>query len=421
MINSKLVLMSICFSILVVASKAQQLLIPDMKIFDAKNQTVSNLDYIGKAISDSRVVILGEQDHGDASSMQAKAKLVQYLVEKKGFSVLLWEDDFFAFNQMSSNTNQYSIDSFKSIVSPFWSASTAMQNFWNYLSENARTNKPLRMDGYAIAFRSAYAKRNLRTHLEALLKTRELSLENSGDKNWFLSMVDSLLFNYNNKVEKTEQEKFYSWCDRLKTELRKNKKTANAVDEQLIYNIRATAEYTWLREYRVKHMAANAYWLLQNRYKNKKVIIWTANYHAIRDYGKAVENHPTSGPMYRNAFDKDTVKSFTQLLLEKGQESIYSLACISLSGTYTPRAWVSMDNPVEKIVVPEHSIENILNKQTSSSLFIDLRTLPTDHLLQSPWYMTPVLHTRSLISQWAYVFDGILFIKEQKGLKEPAE
>ena len=418
MISRKLASMGVCFSICLITVKAQQSPITNLKVFDAKTQTISDLQYIGNAIGDSRIVVLGEQDHGDAASMQAKSKLVQYLIEKKGFSVLLWEDDYFAFDQMLSKPTQYSIDSLKTIISPYWSESMAMKGLWDYLSEKATNAKPVRMDGYGISFRSSFAQRNLRSYVETLLKNQALSLEKSEDKYWFLTVLDSLLLNNSSRFEKSEKEKFYAWCDRLQHELRAKTKSNISAAEQLMYTIKAKAEYTWIREYRVKHMTANAHWLLQNRYKNKKVIIWTANYHATRDYGKVVENHPTSGPMYQNAVDKDTVKSFTQLLIEKGQESIYALACISLSGTYTPRAWTSLDNPVETIQVSKGSIEHTLNQQTTTSLFIDLKTLPRDHVLQSPWYMTPVLHTRSLISQWAYVFDGILFIKEQKGLRE---
>lgn len=405
-------------SVITIISSAQNSTIPEMKIFDEKSKNISDLNYIGNAIGDNRIVVLGEQDHGDASSMQAKSRIVKYLIEKKGFNVLLWEDDYFAFQQMQTKPGQYPVDSFKNIVSPYWAATPVMQDLWGFFAENAKKPRPVKMDGYGILFSSPYAKRNIRLQLETLLKTKDLSLEKSEDKLWFLAIVDSLVLNNSARIQKSEQEKFYAWCDRMHKELREKTKSADSYEGQLIYTIKAKAEYTWIREYRVKHMAANAQWLLENKYKNKKVIIWTANYHAIRDYGKAVENHPVSGPMYRNAVDKDTVKSFTQLLLEKGQESIYSLACISLSGTYTPRAWVSIDNPVDTIKIPPANIENLLNRQTQHSLFADLKNLARDHFLQSPWYMIPTSHARSLISQWVYVFDGILFIKEQKGLRE---
>ena len=65
-----------------------------------------DLAALGEAIGNSKIVMLGEQDHGDAPAFLAKTRLIKYLREKKGVDVfvLVFESDFFGLNYGLVNT-----------------------------------------------------------------------------------------------------------------------------------------------------------------------------------------------------------------------------------------------------------------------------------------------------------------------------
>ena len=66
----------------------------NLHIVNSINPKDTNFDDLVE-IGDAKLVLLGEQCHGDGDTFAAKSRLVKYLHEKKGFNVLAFEADFF--------------------------------------------------------------------------------------------------------------------------------------------------------------------------------------------------------------------------------------------------------------------------------------------------------------------------------------
>src|SRR5689334_16332420 len=65
-----------------------------ISFIDPDSTDYSDLEIIGDAIGEARIVMIGEQDHNDGPGYFAKIRLIKYLHEKKGFNVVAFEGDF---------------------------------------------------------------------------------------------------------------------------------------------------------------------------------------------------------------------------------------------------------------------------------------------------------------------------------------
>src|SRR5215467_136542 len=116
---------------------------------DIADDDFSDLEPLAQAIGNASIVTLGEQTHGDGTTMEAKARFVRFLHERMGFDVLAFESGLYDVRKIwqlisaGGNTKTLSRQGIYSI----WSISQQVQPLLDYVEARARSPRPLQLAG----------------------------------------------------------------------------------------------------------------------------------------------------------------------------------------------------------------------------------------------------------------------------------
>ena len=165
-----------------------------IKSISPDSSDYADLETFGNAIGDARIVMLGEQDHGDAPAFLAKTRLIRYLHEKKGFNVLAFEADFFGLNQGWDEANKDRLQFFlQGNIFPLWTLCDACHFlFKQYIPQTHTTGSPIQVTGFDNQMVLQFANSFLTKKLDSVLRSHNLPITRDPEyAAKFLPLVDS--------------------------------------------------------------------------------------------------------------------------------------------------------------------------------------------------------------------------------------
>jgi erythromycin esterase len=377
-----------------------------IRSIDPSDSNYTDLEEFGKAIACKRVIMLGEQDHGDAPAFLAKTRLIRYLHEKHGFNVLAFESDFFALTEGqqdiqndTGNLRRY----MQQNIFPIWMyCDAATYLFYKYLPQQFAGSTPMVVTGFDNQLHGNFSRTKLLAYLDSNLIAAQFPIVDfTATKTFILRHTDSLMINYGKpsaskayvtKMDESLQRFLQSHLNQDSSDyLNVLLKSIQSFNRQSSYS----TEYVSLNSARDSQMAVNLNWLVNTKYKDEKIIVWAANGHVMKNSQRIVGAgyFSSMGGIFSN--------------MSHNKEQTYILGFTSNQGT-AGRILYQKPFVVKK---PEKaSFENWFQKLPFA--FIDFTRYNQQTNNAEAFKMKGISHQWNGAAKWTHGFDGIFYLKD---------
>jgi len=377
---------------------------------DPNNTSTTDLDFLQGEFMGVDIVMLGEQSHGDGSTFLAKTRLIKYLHEEMGFSVLVFEsglmDMYRTWTKIEEGADSLSV--FNYGVFPIWANSKQVQELFEYILEQSKTDHPLIVAGFDIQ-----PTGSLMTPDERM---EEISVYLQGTINYSAEAYPLFSRSFQNLRSIMESPLSPEEYDEMKkeyAELQKRILESDPSKEGMIYAQYIDNYFKTLTLYakadlqkppntphifniRDREMARNFELLANKLYPGEKFIVWGANSHL--GYGRGLlddfQGMKPSAP---------AMVPFGQYLKIDYQDALYTLAFTSYEGS------IGLLRGMERELPKGHdlSLEKALAEKDDSFIFLSLQ----GDEFKSLRFPARIYGHAEMSGIWGQMADGVFFIK----------
>jgi erythromycin esterase len=392
-----------------------------IRTLDPRDTAFADLRPLKPLLSNIRVVLLGEADHGDGSDFLAKSRLIRFLHAELGFDVLAFEagvyDMWRAWREISAGRDPMA--SFTQGAFWMWAQARQLESLLGYVAQVAHSPRPLVLAGIDQLPRTGKTASpdtliaELRTFLQAnglagpfanspsaeseLLKrmhARQYSVPDSTT----LAAFEGALAATAARIERdvaTDEGRYWARILRI---------SALGAPGEGWPARRSYCETEACRNTgdRDPEMVQNLLWLANELYPGRRIIVWAHNAHIMRNPSLL-----ESGRWAPYAMGDGVWAEF-------GNQS-YAIAFVSYEGSHR---WASVaQRPTFTIVPdqhPEPEFEELMAAAGHGIALLDLRgAVGGNTWLAQPFLARPLGHSTDR-SQWGRNYDALLFIRTQE-------
>jgi erythromycin esterase len=269
----------------------------------------SDLEPFRRAMGSARVVMLGEQSHGDGTTFLAKTRLIQFLHQELGFDILAFECGLFDVRKVWELIEQGEPvgEAMPQGIFSMWSASAQLQPLIQYVEQAARSGSPLQLAGVDCQFTGPASRAHLVEELTAFLLRNGSVLVDGAEYGAFSSQLQVLVETHwrHHRPEESEYVALGAFLERLSSEVQ----GFPAGDEtafwrQMLESIQQQVQASWYRGavgLRDEQMGDNLVWLLEQGFPGRKIIVWGATLHAAREISGIIDWQTSETPYEESA------------------------------------------------------------------------------------------------------------------------
>ncbi|SES81004.1 erythromycin esterase family protein [Hymenobacter actinosclerus] len=371
------------------------------------NEDYADLAPLKQSLRDIVVVGLGEQSHHDGNTFKAKTRLIKFLHQEMGFSVIAFESGFYDCYKAWQEIQQgkTAIDAARKSIYPFW-ISTETEELFSYIDKQKNTSKPLVFAGIDCKFSGAYSNENLIPDLQKyLLSINSDIISDTAKWNDFSVSLKHVIkiSDYFTKPTSADTLILNSSLKNLLTEIKG--RPASSVDDAQAHAFwqqfcrstlaELTKEFT-KEQVRDRQMGANLIYLQQELYKGKKVIVWAASSHLTYN-----------GTNIARAFYQNNLRLGDCIKREYG-DKYYNIGFTGHKGKIGKLLFFHLIN-VKKH--QSNSIEYVLGQTKQPFLFLDFNKPNLPQWLQEPVTARPFGY-RQMQMKLPLVMDGLFYTEE---------